>query len=224
MNSCFIRWPLGCLICLIASCNTKSDSIAPLIITTEDSVAYNMKIKRAIHAIDSLKYFVNDGDLIVRTGIDFTSESLRSLNQRDQTYSHCGIAVKINNQIFVYHALGGEFNPDQKLLLETFEQFADPYNNKGIGIFRYNLQPASIRSVIETAENHRATPVTFDLDFDAKTDNKMYCAEFVVKTYQSGSGGELEFPLSKINDFLFWGVDDLFLHPSCKTISQVVYK
>lgn len=224
MNSCFIRWPLGCLICLIASCNAKSDKIAPLVITAEDSAAYNMMIKRAMFSIDSIKHFVNDGDLIVRTGIDFTSESLRSLNQRDQTYSHCGIAVKKDDKVFVYHALGGDFNPDQKLLLETFERFADPYNNRGIGIYRYDLQPASILSVIKTAEIHYDTPVTFDMDFDTKTDNKMYCAEFVVKTYQTGSGGELQFPLSRINDFLFWGVDDLFLHASCKTISRIVYK
>lgn len=224
MNFCVIRWPLGCLICLIASCNTGSNNIAPLVHTKEDSVAYVQKINRALNSLDSIKHLIKDGDLITRTGIDFTSESLRSLNQRDQTYSHCGIAVVKNNNVYVYHALGGDFNPDQKLLLETFEEFADPYNHRGVGIFRYNIDSTAVRAVIETAERHFKTPVTFDMDFDPDTDKEMYCAEFVVKTYQYGSRGGLLFPYSKINDFLFWGVDDLFLHPACKPIFQIVYK
>lgn len=223
MNSRIIRWPLGCLICLMASCSSNND-IAPLTITAADTLAALKRVERAHFAISNIKPVVQTGDLITRTGNDFTSESLRSLNQRNQTYSHCGIALVENDSVYVFHALGGEFNPDQKLLKESLEVFADPYSNKGIGIYRFDINPDQIQAVLNKVLEFYALPVTFDMQFDLESEEKMYCAEFVVKSYQKGTANWLNFPVSKINNFLFFGVDDLFMHPSCKPIGQIVYK
>lgn len=107
------RWPVGCLIFLTAACN--GPTAAPLIVTSQDSITHEQLIARALKAIDSTSKIIKTGDLIVRTGNDFTSESLRSLNQKDQTYSHCGIASIENDSLFVYHAIGGEFVLIKKL-------------------------------------------------------------------------------------------------------------
>ncbi len=61
--------------------------------------------------------------MVLRTGNDFTSESLRQLSFTDKTYSHCGIASIENDSIFIYHALGGEWNPDEKLRRDPIELF-----------------------------------------------------------------------------------------------------
>ena len=109
-----MRWLTGCLIFFLFSCSSKNN-YPPLTGTKDDAIAESQKNTRAFLQIDSVKKIINTGDLVVRTGNDFTSESLRSLNRRDQTYSHCGIASKENDSLFVYHSLGGDWNPNQKI-------------------------------------------------------------------------------------------------------------
>ena len=146
-----MRWLPGCLIFFLLSCNSKNN-YHPLIISKADSVAEAKKNARAFLQIDSVKKMIHTGDMVLRTGNDFTSESLRSLNQRDQTYSHCGIVSIENDSLFVYHSLGGEWNPDQKIRRDLLEIFAEPYSNKGIGVYRFNLLPTEISSLMVTVK------------------------------------------------------------------------
>jgi hypothetical protein len=126
-------WLFSCLFFLLTGCGNSSNKNV-LVVAKEDSLRQLKKTERAFIQIHSAKQIITTGDLIVRTGNDFTSESLRNLNQRDKTYSHCGIASIENDSVFVYHALGGDFNPDQKIRKDKFEVFAEPYSNRGIGI------------------------------------------------------------------------------------------
>ncbi|RZJ97712.1 MAG: hypothetical protein EOO46_25370, partial [Flavobacterium sp.] len=190
----------------------------------EISLQEKTRIDRAWKSISELKRYIHTGDLVTRTGNDFTSESLRSLNQRNKTYSHCGIASIENDTLFVYHALGGEFNPDQKIRRDRWEEFAEPYSNRGVGVFRFSSLSFPLKTLLDSIQSYIDREVTFDMDFDLATDNKMYCAEFVAKSYSAGSGGALKFPVSSIKSFKFFGVDDLFLHPSCDSITSTVYK
>src|SRR4051812_41975620 len=61
---------------------------------------------------------IKSGDIITRLGSDITSEMIRQFNQKDKSFSHCGIASIEHDTVFIYHAIGGEFNPDQKLKRE----------------------------------------------------------------------------------------------------------
>ncbi|MES2431233.1 MAG: YiiX/YebB-like N1pC/P60 family cysteine hydrolase [Bacteroidota bacterium] len=174
--------------------------------------------------VDSVKKIIRNGDLITRTGNDFTSESLRQLNQKNKTYSHCGIASIENDSVFVYHALGGEFNPDQKIRRDPLNIFSEPYSNRGIGIFRYRLTPTDTNSILSAMKTLYAKGIMFDIKFDLTSDDRMYCAEFVYKTYKTGTADKLQFTTSHIKDFTFIGVDDLFLQPMCIPIKRILYK
>jgi hypothetical protein len=217
------RWPCGCLIFLLASCGAVTDN-GRQVVTTKDSITQAQKTARAFIQIAAAKKIIATGDLIVRTGNDFTSESLRSLNQRDKTYSHCGIAIIENDSVFVYHALGGEFNPDQKIRRDEFNFFAAPYGNRGIGIYRYTLLPAEIKSLVTTVKRLHETGIMFDMKFDLQSNDRMYCAEFVYKAYVMGTAGKLQFNTSHIDNFAFIGVDDLFLQPLCKEQKKILYQ
>jgi hypothetical protein len=217
------RWLYGCLFFLLAGCGDVSNH-NKLIIAKEDSLKELQKIERAFIKIDSVKKIIATGDLIVRTGYDFTSQSLRSLNQRDKTYSHCGIASIENNSLFVYHALGGEFNPDQKIRKDKFEIFAEPYSNRGIGIYRYQLSQSEIKSLMLTVKQLHQMGIMFDMKFDLQSNDRMYCAEFVYKAYVMGITGKLQFSTSHIGKFTFIGVDDLFLQPLCKEQKKILYQ
>ena len=217
------RWPYGYLLFFILSCNNEVP-LPSFTISAGDSIIEAHKIQRAEIVIDSISKTIHNGDLVTRTGKDFTSESLRSLNQRDKSFSHCGIASIENDSLFIYHALGGDFNPDQKLLREPFKKFADPVGNKGIGLFRFTISDQVITKLLKTVNILFVKGVMFDMSFDLSTDDRMYCAEFVSKSYHIAAGDKLVFPTSMIGKFRFLGVDDIFLHPLCRNISLVWYK
>ena len=214
---------MSCLIFLCCSCN-NNNNYTNLVTTKEDSLKEEKRIDHAFKMIDSVKGSIKTGDLIVRTGNDFTSESLRSLNQRDQTYSHCGIASIENDSLFVYHALGGEWNPDQRIRRDPIEVFGEPYSNRGMGVYRFALSPAETEELMVTVKKLYHMGIMFDMKFDLASNDHMYCAEFVYKSYLMGTNGKLQFNTSHIGKFAFIGVDDLFLQPLCKVQRRILYK
>lgn len=219
----------GCLVvlsmfvlCTQTGCEPKKP-LNPLLVTKEDSIKKDQQIIRAQHLIKTVKKNIQSGDLVTRTGNDFTSESLRSLNQRNSTYSHCGIASIENDSVFVYHALGGEWNPDEKLRRDRWEIFADPYSNKGIGIFKPAVSVSVLDSIIALTKSYQQKGLMFDMDFDLKTNDRMYCAEFIYKVFIEASSQQIQFNRSKIRDFEFIGVDDIFLHPIFNGKIEIIY-
>lgn len=218
-----IRWPIGCLIFFMSACG-KQPKLNPLIISKEDSIKKLQQISRAFKEIRIAEKDIQTGDLVTRTGNDFTSESLRNLCRRDQTYSHCGIASRENDTLFIYHAMGGEWNPDEKLRRDPWKLFAEPYSNKGVGLFRFEIADSSVSRLINIIQHFYSAGLTFDMKFDLKTDDKMYCAEFIYKSYLRATDEKINFTRSHIGDFEFVGPDDIFLHPLCKRRAQIVYK
>jgi hypothetical protein len=77
-----IRWPLGCLIFFLGCCS-QPVSYNKLIETKEDSLARLVIIKKAYRQISLASKNIHNGDLVTRTGNDFTSEGLRSLNSQE---------------------------------------------------------------------------------------------------------------------------------------------
>jgi len=218
------RWPLCCLLFFMTGCNSAISSYNRLVITREDSIAAARLNDRAFAQIESVKKIIQPGDLVTRSGNDFTSENFRQFNQRDKTYSHCGMAGIENDTIFIYHALGGEFNPDQKIRRDPLEIFGEPYSNRGIGIFRYSIDSTEKNKVMFAIKKWYAEGIMFDMKFDLKSGDRMYCAEFIYKAFLSGTKNMLPFNISHVKGFYFVGVDDLFMHPACKEIKRIFYK
>ena len=218
------RWPLGYLLFFVTACSSNTGNYNKLLLTRQDSARAVAIENRAIVQIKNAEKIIHSGDLIVRTGNDFTSEMLRQLNQHDKTYSHCGIASIENDTIFVYHALGGEFNPDQKLRRDAFDLFCEPYCDRGFGIFRFQLPLATLNRITLAAKRNYQAGLMFDMKFDLQTNDRMYCAEFVYKSFLAGSNNSIAFNLSRLKNFLYIGVDDLFLNPNCYEVKRFVYK
>lgn len=225
-----VRWPQCCLIFLLEialpgliACGSRPP-IQPLIISKHDSIEKEKVIRRALVNIALLQKDIRTGDLVTRTGNDFTSQSLRGLNRRNKTWSHCGIASIENDTLFVYHALGGEWNPDEKLRRDPWILFAEPYSNNGVGQFRFTLHDSTLADLTDVIKEFYRNKLPFDMDFDLATDDRMYCAEFIYKSFMKASKQQLQFNTSHINNFNFIGVDDIFLHPLCKKMAEVRYK
>ena len=208
------RW-LYCCLFFILSCKQPLKKFE-----NENKIVSIEVIKK----IDSLKSGLQNGDIVTRTGNDFTSENLRLMNIRDKTYSHCGIAFVENDTAFVYHAIGGDFNPNQTLKKELFETFVNPYENRGFGIYRFNQTEKENLQLKWLCNEYYKIKLPFDMKFDLKSDDKMYCAEFVGKTLELASDQNLKINRSKIQTFEFIGVDDIILHNGSHKITSLVYK
>jgi hypothetical protein len=176
-----------------------------------------------LRAIDSAIRLLRDGDLALRTGADATSVMLRQMNQHDKRYSHCGIVFVEHGYPFVYHSIGGEDNPDACLRRDSASVFFNPAGNERLGIARLQLTPAQRQSLHRIARRCWKSRVPFDMDFDLKTDDRLYCAEFVYKAVQEAARDTGYFQCSRLMDRSYVGVDNLFAPKHARLICDVRY-
>lgn len=214
---------LCCLLLFTISCNNSS-TYNQLKLTHVDSVAILLKTERAFASIAEVKPMIHQGDMIVRTGNDFTSESLRQLSLTDKTYSHCGLASIENDTLFVYHSLGGEWNPDEKLRRDPLELFCNPAENRGFGIFSFKFTARQINKLDSIVKAWYKAGLMFDMKFDLATNDRMYCAEFVSKAISMATGKQIIFSTTKINKFEFVAVDNLFLNKFCEEKKRIRFQ
>ena len=176
------------------------------------------------HLVDSAVSFLKSGYVVVRTGIGADSYMLTQMNLKDKTYSHCGIVLIENGYPFVYHSIGGETNPDQRLRRDSASFFFSPKHNLGIGIVSYNYTDeclGKLRTVVH--EYYRKRP-RFDMKFDLKTDDKLYCAEFIYKSMNKAMGDSQYIKTSHALGYTFVGIDDLYINPHASMIWQIKFK
>ena len=217
------RWHWCCLLFFYVCSCKHSPQYQSVTLTKEDTAKTIVFIKKAFTNIYIAQNDIQNGDIITRLGNDFTSECLRQINVRDKTWSHCGIASIEHDSIFVYHALGGEFNPNQQLRRDHLPVFADP-NTRGMGIYRQQLSAKELYVLLIIIKKLHAARVMFDMKFDLQTDERMYCAEFVYKAFLWATNQQIHFTTSIVKEKVFVGVDDIFLYPQCKQIKKVFYK
>ncbi len=217
------RWLLCYLFLFTIACNNFS-TYNQLKLSHNDSGEIILKNERAFASIQKVKPMIHQGDMILRTGNDFTSESLRQLSSNDKTYSHCGIANIENDTVFVYHSLGGEWNPDEKLRRDPLELFCNPEENRGFGIFSFKFTAAQINKLDSIVKVWYKTGLMFDMKFDLATNDRMYCAEFVSKAITAATDKQIIFSTTKINQFEFVAVDNLFLNKFCEEKKRIRFQ
>lgn len=176
------------------------------------------------HMADSLIRTLHTGDLVMRTGNDVTSYMLCQFNQKNKTYSHCGLVMIENGYPFVYHSIGGEDNPDERMRRDSASFFVAPVNNLGFGIARFDLNPVQFDSLHAIVQRFYQRRPLFDMNFDLETDDKLYCAEFIYKAMAQASGDSVYFRPTSVAGYTFMGIDDLFTSPHAKTICEIRYK
>lgn len=183
------------------------------------AVAARAMRAKILHARSLLK----DGDLVLRTGNDFISLMLRQFSTRNKTYSHCGLVRIIGGRIYVYHAIGGEDNPDARLRRDSFGEFCDPAHNLGFGVFRYRMDSGERKRMDSLVDLYYRERVPFDMKFDLNTDSSFYCAEFVYKVVERATGDPHYLQVSHIGGFRYVAIDDLFLNAHSRPVYQAVF-
>lgn len=209
-----------CLLFFAMACHTQKENAIVLGIAKKDSVTEHKNANMAFVQIHNAQQSVQSGDLILRTGRDYTSEVMRRLSRHDKTYSHCGIASIENDSVFVYHAIGGEWNPNQKLRRDLFALFCNPYENRGFGIYRYSFNNEQKKEILQNARKFYKAGIMFDMQFNLDTDNRMYCSEFVYKAIKPA----FKLKTTTINHITFVAIDNLFPDAGCNEIKRVRFQ
>ena len=170
--------------------------------------------------IDRVKPLLESGDLIFRNGNDDVSRAARSMNRKDTSFSHCGFVYRENDSFFVYHAIGGIYNPSQKLKRELLYSFCNPKENDAIGIYRYNLSIKEEGKLDTIVKKYFNAGLKFDMYFNFLSDDVMYCSEFVFKSLNQSTNGSLSKYVRL--DTIPFGVttDDLFLNENSHLIKR----
>jgi hypothetical protein len=223
---------------IFTACNTLSNKPLPDI-STQVTTEYNLKFKQALDSIEVAKKYIQNGDLICRTGFDFISQSLQNFNTVDKTYSHSGLAFIENGTIMVYHAIGGEDeNPNENFKKEPFDSFVNPKRKVGFGIFRYQLTTYETSCINEQLKELEKRKIKFDKYFNLKDDDKQYCSEAIAKTLKKCTNNRIVIPTTvkenmKIKNkgyehlkgkrFEYIALDNLYLNPFCTSIKQIKY-
>jgi hypothetical protein len=194
-----------------------------------------------------LKDSIHEGDLVVRCGNDFTSESLRDFSQQEKLYSHSGIALIHNGELLIYSNMAGDINPDEIMRRDNVDSFLTPANNIVAGVYRYDLSKEEIERLRSIVEAHYINKLQFDMNFDLSSDNKMYCAEMIAKSIQQATANRILIPKSEVNDDLrqkylkialekkivpsaksveqreYWSIDNLYLNPHCREVKKIIF-
>lgn len=211
-NTFLLRWPIGYLLFFAVACKNYR---SPETLASTGS--------KYLQRLDSTRPLIKSGDIILRDGTDEVSRTARSFNRVDTSFSHCGIVLLENDTLFVYHALGGNYNPSQKLRRDPIDNFCLPPEADRFAIYRYELAPQQYDSLNSIVRRYYAEGLRFDLYFNFLTDDRMYCSEFVFKCLNRSLSGAL----GKIIRARKWpfGIspDDLYLNEKCRLIKRIDY-
>ena len=191
--------------------------------------AGNHAIRTAIdsandHLVDTAVSMLRSGYLVLRMGIGADSRLLARFNQKNKSYSHCGIVMIEGGKPWVYHAIGGEDNPDERLRRDPAQLFFSPKHNSALAVVRYDLDDHQLRELRKVVIGYYAQKPRFDLKFDLTTDDKLYCAEFVYKALNKATGDSGYIHPTSAAGITYVGTDDLFVNRHAGIVWQTAFK
>lgn len=201
-------------------------------------------LRRNDSLIADARLKIVDGDLLLRTGTDYSSEQVKALSKSDKTYSHAGIAVKDSGKIFVYHIEPDFKYEHDKVRKEPLDSFLNPSKNSGFALARYEWLPGESELFLQYLDAQFRKQIPFDIRFDLATKDSMYCSEMIDNGLAFATGNRITIRRQRITDRKKYKlirqyfklnekeiatrelilIDQLFLHPSCKLIQRYIFR
>ena len=197
--------------------------------------------------INTIADSIQEGDLVLRCGNDFISESLSDFSQNEKLYSHSGVAMMDNGTMYIYSNMAGDINPDEIMRRDPVDSFITPVHNVAAGVYRYDITTAELEKLKNIVHTHYVNKLQFDMNFDLSTDDKMYCAEMIAKSVEQASGQRITFSKSLITPALkekylkkllekkvipsakvaeqreYIALDNLYMNSHCREVTKIVF-
>jgi Permuted papain-like amidase enzyme, YaeF/YiiX, C92 family len=220
------RTALLCMMCLcgafLGSCSNRVVTESPY--SRIDTSGWPAARAYDRHAVDTAVSMLHSGDIVLRMGLGADSKLLSGLNSRDQSFSHCGIVFVENGYPFVYHAIGGEDNPDERLRRDSAWFFFSPQNNSDIAVTQFSFDSSQVSALQQVVYDiYKARP-RFDMKFDLATDDKLYCSEFVYKAVNKAMKDTTYIEPTLLFGRRFVGIDDIFMNEHANIVWRIKFK
>ena len=223
-----------------------TDSGNNINITTATPLPDSILIKRW-KVITTIIDSIQEGDLVLRCGNDFTSVSLRDFSQHEKLYSHSGVALMHTGKMYIYSNMAGDINPNEIMRRDEVDSFLSPVHNVAAGVYRYDMTHDEIEKLKVIISDHYLKKLKFDMNFDLATDDKMYCAEMIAKAVERATGKRIVLAKSTINKELkrkylkkllekkivpsskaadqkeYLALDNLYLNPHCREVNKIIF-
>lgn len=237
-----VLW-LCSVVCMLAGCGpgeetAKTPDSALGIKTALEKLATNFAM------ISEAKTMLKEGDLILRTGTDFSSGHIKELSKQDKTYSHGGIVVVENGEPYVCHVIPDFNHVRDKVRKDKLDSFCNPVENMGFAVARYNIDPAETKKFLAYLDRQYEKQVPFDMRFDLTTDDSMYCSEMIKKGLIEATNNRIRIENARFynrNKYkvvkqylkltekeyigrLFVPIDRLYLRPDCQVLKRYVFE
>ena len=190
------------------------------------------------------KTLIQTGDLVLRKGNDFSSDQVRSMSKDDKTYSHAGIALVKGDSILIYHVEPDFYYINDKVRKENIDSFFNRIHNTEFAVARFKLDTIETKVLINYLEERYQEKVAFDMGFDLKSDDKMYCSEMIKKGLAKATNNRITIEVQRMNDKSKYKIikqyfklqekqfvnreiipiDRLYLNPSCTILKRFTYQ
>lgn len=194
--------------------------------------------------VKHVKTQLQEGDLLLRKGTDFSSEQVKDMSKQEKIYSHGGIVIFDSGSWYVYHVEPDFFYVKDKVRKEPVDSFLNRSHNAAFAHGRYKLDSAERKVFLSYLDEQYRKKVSFDMTFDLKTDDKMYCSEMIRKGLYKASGGRVSIEIQRLTDKSKYKIikqyfkvpekrfanmeiipiDRLYLNPQCEMIQRYTYR
>jgi Permuted papain-like amidase enzyme, YaeF/YiiX, C92 family len=238
------RWPLAILI---------SVCIAGFLQSCSSHATEKQKDAREIQAeknsyndglLNEAKSLIRNGDLLLRGGKDFSSRFVKEINKKDRAYSHGGIALVKEGEVYVYHIIPDHTQTNDKIRFDKIDSFLVAYDNTDFAIARYKIDSSETIHFLSYLQQLYEQKVAFDMAFDLRSDERMYCSEMIAKGLKKATENRVVIKTDLLNDkskfklirmyykvpeasFInteIIPVDHLFLNEYCTVIKRFSYQ
>ncbi len=176
------------------------------------------------HFVDTAVSLLKSGFIVLRMGRGVDSYILSQMNEKDKSFSHCGIVFIENGYPFIYHCIGGENNPDERMRRDSAISFFSPTINVGIAVIKYDFNDSQIIKVHLAVNQLYKSKPKFDLKFDLNTNSELYCSEMVYKAVNSAMNDSNYIKSTIKYGKTYVGIDNLFMNKHAKMVWQVNFK
>jgi hypothetical protein len=199
----FIHLPAGIFRCivyaiivtLLIACNNSSTikQKTPLEIQMEKNIINNSLLQDA-------KNIIQEGDLVLRGGKDFSSRFVKDINKKDHTYSHAGIAVRKNGELYIYHIIPDHSRTNDRVRFDKIDSFLVAYDNNDFGVARFKMSNEETTVFLTYLQQQYEKKIPFDMDFRLETDNEMYCSEMISKGLKLATNQRIQIKTDLLDD------------------------
>lgn len=187
---------LAFIIIPLSACNNNNDTAKKK--TPEEMQMEKNRINDSL--LQDAKKNIREGDLVLRGGKDFSSRFVKDLNKRDRTYSHGGIAIQKNGQVYVYHIIPDHTHTNDKMRFEKIDSFLVAYDNNDFAIARFMMDSLETAVFLQYMQQQYEKKISFDMDFRLETDNEMYCSEMIAKGLKAATRQRIKIKTDLLND------------------------